>query len=392
MKTHPGLVALSVGAFGIGVTEFAPMGLLPLIASDLRVSIPAAGLLVSAYAIGVVVFGPLVVLATSGVSRRTLLASLAAVFTFGNLVSALATNYEWLLVARLITSINHGAFFGIGSVVAAELVPPDRRARAVAAMFMGLTIANVIGVPAATLLGEQFGWRAPFFGISVIGAAAVIALLRTLPSSSATSGNSFRRELGVLRRGSVLSALFQTVLGAGAMFTVYTYIAPLLLEEGGTSSSFVAAMLVLFGVGLTLGNWIGGVYADKSAKATLLCAQVALAAVLLLLSSSLTQPFATALLVLLWGAASFALVPPLQLRVMAAAVDAPTLASTMNIGAFNLGNAIGAALGAAAIQMGWPLATVPIVGAAVALIAAVCVLMLDSAVAIPKGGDVAAEV
>ncbi|RZM23944.1 MAG: MFS transporter, partial [Sphingomonas sp.] len=203
MKLNPGLLALAVGAFGIGVTEFAPMGLLPVIAGDLGVSIPTAGLLISAYALGVVLGAPLMTLTTGRVPRRTLLIALAGIFTVGNLLAAVSTGYGMLMAARILTSLNHGAFFGVGSIVAASLVPAERRAGAVAAMFMGLTIANVVGVPLATWAGDHLGWRSSFWGISALGILTMAALRLTLPALPAPTGGNAMAELRVLTRGPV---------------------------------------------------------------------------------------------------------------------------------------------------------------------------------------------
>jgi DHA1 family inner membrane transport protein len=366
LKINPPLLALAAGAFGIGVTEFAPMGLLPVMAADLGVSIPAAGLLISAYAIGVVLGAPLMTLTTGRVPRRTLLIGLAAIFTLGNLLSAVSTDYGMLLAARLITSLNHGAFFGVGSIVAASLVAPNRQAGAVAAMFMGLTIANIVGVPLATWAGEQLGWRASFWGITGLGLIVMAALRATLPKTAAPTNGNMLAELRVLGRGPVLAALALTVIGASAMFTVFTYIAPILREETQATVGFVTVMLVTYGVGLTVGNWLGGRFADRSVDLTLVITLGSLA--LLLVAFALAMPFAvpSAVLIFLWGVASFALVPPLQIRVMAAAAEAPNLASSMNIGAFNLGNAIGAALGGAVIARGLGYPAVALAGAGAA--------------------------
>ncbi|MCW4461307.1 MFS transporter [Sphingomonas sp. BT-65] len=364
MKLNPPLLALAAGAFGIGVTEFAPMGLLPVIANDLGVSIPAAGLLVSAYALGVLIGAPLMTLTTGRVPRRTLLIGLAAIFTLGNLLSAVADGYGMLLAARILTSLNHGAFFGVGSIVAASLVPPERRAAAVAAMFMGLTIATIVGVPLATWAGEHLGWRASFWGIAGLGVVTMAALRLTLPAMPAPEGGNIADELRVLTRGPVLGALGLTVIGSSAMFTVFTYITPILQTQTNASLAFVTAMLVTYGVGLTVGNWLGGKFADKSVDRTLIVTLGSLAAILV--AFALVMPFhaPVAVLVFLWGVASFALVPPLQVRVMAAAADAPNLASSVNIGAFNLGNAIGAALGGAVIAGGLGYPAVALAGAA----------------------------
>ncbi len=369
-----GLLALAIGAFGIGVTEFAPMGLLPVIARDLHVSIPAAGLLISAYALGVVIGAPLVTLTTGRVPRRTLLIWLAGIFTLGNLLAALSDSYGMLLAARILTSFNHGAFFGVGSVVAASLVAPERRASAVAAMFMGLTIANVVGVPIATWAGEHLGWRAAFWGIAGLGVATMAALRLTLPPLAAPAGGDARAELRVLGRGPVLGALGLTVIGSSAMFTVFTYIVPILREETQASLGFITAMLVVYGLGLTAGNWLGGRYADRSVDRTLIVTLASLSAVLVAFALLMHNSVASAVLILLWGVASFALVPPLQVRVMTVAAEAPNLASAVNIGAFNLGNAIGAALGGGVIAVGLGYPSVAIAGAATSLLGLVAVL------------------
>lgn len=368
MKFDPGLLALSVGAFGIGVTEFAPMGLLPVIATDLGVSIPSAGLLISAYALGVMLGAPLMTLTTGRVPRRTLLIALTAVFTLGNLLAAVSTGYGMLLFARIVTSLNHGAFFGVGSIVAASLVPPERRAGAVAAMFMGLTTANVVGVPLATWAGEHLGWRASFWGIAGIGVVTMASLRFALPVLPATVSGNAMAELRVLGRGRVLGALALTVMGSSAMFTVFNYIAPILREVTHASLGFVTVMLVTYGVGLTVGNWLGGRFADRSVDRTLIVTLAALTVILI--AFAFLMPFAveTAILVFLWGVASFALVPPLQVRVMAAAADAPNLASAVNIGAFNLGNAIGAAVGGGVIAAGLGYPAVALAGAGAAAI------------------------
>lgn len=377
MKLNPPLLALAAGAFGIGVTEFAPMGLLPVIATDLGVSIPSAGLLISAYALGVVLGAPLMTLATGRVPRRTLLIGLAGIFTIGNALSALADNYALLMIARIITSLNHGAFFGVGAIVAAGLVPPDRKAGAVAAMFMGLTIANVVGVPLATWAGETLGWRASFWGIAMIGVMVMAALALTLPKAAAPAAGNMLAELRVLGRRRVLSALALTVIGSSAMFTVFTYITPILREQTGASLGFITAMLVLYGLGLTVGNWIGGKFADRSVDRTLIVTLAGLS--LVLLTFAVAMPFAnvSAVLIFLWGIASFALVPPLQVRVMDAARDAPNLASAVNIGAFNLGNAIGAALGGAVIAGGLDYPAVALAGAGASALGLLMIVLMS---------------
>ncbi|WP_230631609.1 MFS transporter [Sphingomonas sp. Leaf37] len=374
MRLNLPLLALAAGAFGIGVTEFAPMGMLPGIATDLGVSIPAAGLLVSAYAMGVLIGAPLMTLTTARIDRRTLLVGLMGIFTLGNALSALADGYWTLMIARVVTSFNHGAFFGVGSVVAAGLVPADKRAGAVAAMFTGLTVATIGGVPLATWAGDVLGWRTVFAVIAGVGAVAMLSLRMALPSLPVTQDSDMRAELRILTRGPVLAALVLTVVGASAMFTVFTYIVPILREETQASTGFVTGMLVLYGIGLTIGNTLGGRLADRSIERTLVGSFVVLTAVLVAFAGVMHWPLPAAAAILIWGIASFAIVPPLQMRVMEAAADAPNLASAMNIGAFNLGNAIGAALGGGVIGAGLGLPAVSLAGAAMAAAALVMLM------------------
>ena len=374
MRINPPLVALAIGAFGIGVTEFSPMGMLPGIAADLGVSIPAAGLLVSAYALGVLLGAPLMTLTTGRIPRRYLLIGLMGIFTLGNLMSAIATDYYSLMIARLVTSLNHGAFFGVGSIVAASVVAPDKRAGAVAAMFLGLTLATIGGVPLAAWFGDAFGWRTAFWGITGLGVLAMVALWFALPHVPQSNNGGALAEIRVLGRGPVLSALALTVIGSSAMFTVFTYIAPILTSETHASAAFITAMLVLYGIGLTLGNMWGGKAADRSVDRTLIVSLSALIVILLAFTVLMRWPLPAAVVILLWGIASFAIVPPLQMRVMEAAKDAPNLASAVNIGAFNLGNAIGAALGGAVIKAGLGYPAISLAGAAMAAIGLLMVL------------------
>jgi DHA1 family inner membrane transport protein len=356
------LIALAVGAFGIGTTEFAPMGLLPVIAEGVSVSIPTAGLLVSAYAIGVMIGAPVMTLAFSRFGKRTALMLLMGIFTIGNLLSALSPDYWTLLAARLVTSLNHGAFFGLGSIVAASVVAKEKQASAVATMFMGLTIANIGGVPAATWIGQQIGWRMAFAGTAGLGLIAIAALWLALPRGESGTMPDVRRELRVLARPAVLLAMATTVMGAGAMFTLYTYIAPTLTELTGASEGFVTLALVLIGVGFTIGNGLGGRLADWSLDGATKIFLGALALIMLALPFVFPSHIGAAIGLVAWGAAAFAIVPPVQMRVMEAASDAPGLASSINVGAFNLGNAVGAAVGGAVISLGLGYAAVPVAG------------------------------
>lgn len=374
MKVNIPLLALALGAFGIGVTEFSPMGMLPTIANDLAVSIPRAGMLISAYAFGVLIGVPFMILVFANLSRRNLLLLSMGIFTLGNLISALADSYNVLLLGRIVTSFNHGAFFGVGAIVAMSIVPPDKRAGAVAAMFSGLTIATIGGVPLASYIGEVVGWRPAFFAMAVIGLITMIALRVSLPPLANTQKANIRNELRVLSKGPVLAALLLTVVSSSAMFTVFTYIVPILQDETRASTFFVTAMLVLYGVGLALGNYLGGRYADRSLDLTLVVSLLAVIVLLVIFSVTASSAIVVVPLIFLWGIASFALVPPLQSLVVHEAKEAPNLASAMNIGAFNLGNALGAMLGAAMIKSGFGLSSVPLAGAGTAVLGLILVL------------------
>jgi DHA1 family inner membrane transport protein len=369
------LLALAAGAFGIGTTEFSPMGLLPVIAEGVHVSIPQAGMLISAYAIGVMLGAPVMTLLLARWPRRSALIALMSIFTLGNLLSAIAPNYTTLLLARLVTSLNHGAFFGLGSVVAASLVPREKQASAVATMFMGLTIANVGGVPAATWLGQMIGWRMSFVATASLGLIAIAGLFAALPKGDAGKMPNLRAELRVLTRPVVVGALLTTVLGAGAMFTLYTYVAPTLAQLTGATPAFVTAMLVLIGVGFSIGNIAGGRLADRSLDGSLIGFLLLLIATMLAFPVLAKTHAGAAAALLVWGIATFAVVPPLQMRVMRAAAEAPGLASSINVGAFNLGNALGAAAGGAVISAGFGYAAVPMAGAAIAAAGLLLVLL-----------------
>lgn len=374
MKINFPLLALAIGAFGIGTTEFSPMGLLPVIAQGVDVSIPAAGMLISAYAIGVMVGAPLMTLLLSHRARRNALVFLMAIFTLGNVLSALSPDYTTLMLSRIITSLNHGAFFGLGSVVAASVVAKEKQASAVATMFMGLTIANIGGVPAATWLGGAIGWRMSFLATAGLGVIAMVSLYFSLPKGSAGERPDVRKELAVLMRPQVVSALLTTVLGAGAMFTLYTYISPVLHRITDATPAFITAMLVLVGVGFSIGNYLGGKLADRSVTATLKGFLLLLIVIMVAIPWLARSEIGAAISMVIWGAATFAVVPPLQMRVMRVAHEAPGLSSSVNIGAFNLGNALGAAAGGAVISGGLGYTVVPVAGAIIAGMALLLVL------------------
>lgn len=378
MKINFPLLALAIGAFGIGTTEFSPMGLLPVIAEGVNVSIPAAGMLISAYAIGVMVGAPLMTLLLSQRGRRNALLLLMSIFVAGNLLSTLAPNYAMLMVSRIITSLSHGAFFGLGSVVAASLVAKEKQASAVATMFMGLTIANIGGVPAATWLGSTIGWRMSFLATAGLGAIAMAALWLSLPKGGAGQRPEVKRELSVLMRPQVVGALLTTVLSAGAMFTLYTYISPVLQRITHATPSFVTLMLVLIGVGFSIGNYLGGRFADRSVNGTLKGFLTLLIIVMVAMPWIASTEIGAAVAMVVWGTATFGVVPPLQMRVMRVAHEAPGLSSSVNIGAFNLGNALGAAAGGVVISSGLGYSLVPAMGALIAALGLLLVLFSSS--------------
>ena len=363
MKINFPLLALAIGAFAIGTTEFSPMGFLPQIAENLNISIPTAGMLITAYALGVMIGAPIMTLWFGHFPRRKALIILMAIFTLGNLFAAIAPNYWGLMGARIFTSLNHGAFFGIGSIVAISVVPKDKQASAVAMMFMGLTIANIGGVPLATWIGQNIGWRMSFALIAILGVITMLSLWKALPEGELGQRPDVNAELKVLTRLPVVLALLTTVMSAGAMFTLYTYIAPSLHHITHATPTVITFMLVLIGIGFSIGNHLGGKFADLSVTKTLIGFLVVLMVMMLLFPILAKTTIGAGIALIIWGTAAFAVVPPLQMRVMSVAHEAPGLASSVNIGAFNLGNALGAAAGGAVLSMKMSYATVSITGA-----------------------------
>ncbi len=362
------LFALSVAAFAIGTTEFVIMGLLPEVAGDLHVSIPSAGLLVSGYALGVAAGAPVLAALTARMERRNALLLLLGLFIVGNALCAVAPNYGMLMVARVVAAFCHGSFFGIGAVVASHIVPRDQAARAIALMFTGLTLANVLGVPFGTFLGQWAGWRSTFGAVTGLGVVAAMAVWRLVPALPDLPMPHMRRELVVLRQPQVLLALAMTVLGFGGVFTVFTYIAPILQQQSHVSVGATGWVLVLFGAGTTVGNMLGGRLADWRLMPSLVGVLVVLALIMLAFAWTMHDTTAAIITVFVWGVAAFATVPPLQMRVVQQAGDGPHLASTLNIAAFNLGNAMGAFIGGSLIDLGLGLPSVSIAGAVVTVL------------------------
>ncbi|WP_428955076.1 MFS transporter [Streptomyces sp. cg35] len=363
------LLALAVGAFGIGTTEFVMMGLLPDVADDLHISIPTAGHLVSAYALGVVIGAPLLAAATARKPRRRVLIGLMVLFVVGNAVSAVAPDYHWLMAARFVSGLPHGAFFGVGAVVATSLVAPERKARSVSLMFLGLTVANIVGVPVATAMGQHLGWRATFLAVSAIGLAAIASLAALVPADHGHgSAVGVRSELRALGSVPVWLALGTTVAGFGALFSAYSYITPMLTDAAGFAEGSVTLLLALFGVGATIGNLLGGRLADHSLRGTLFGGLTSLGVVLALFPLLMRAEWSAALAVLLLGTAAFTTGSPLQLMVMEKASAAPSLASSANQGAFNLANAGGAWIGGLALAAGFGVTSPAVTGAALAVL------------------------
>ncbi|MFI7315394.1 MFS transporter [Streptomyces venezuelae] len=363
------LLALAVGAFGIGTTEFVMMGLLPNVADDLDISIPVAGHLVSAYALGVVIGAPLLAAVTAKLPRRRVLIGLMVLFVVGNALSAAAPDYHLLMAARFLSGLPHGAFFGVGAVVATGLVAPERKARSVSLMFLGLTVANIVGVPVATAMGQQLGWRATFLAVSAIGLAAIAALALLVPADHAHGDAAgLRGELRALRSVPVWLALGTTVAGFGALFSAYSYITPMLTDTAGYAESSVTLLLALFGVGATAGNLLGGRLADHSLRGTLFGGLISLAVVLGFFPLLMTAAWSAALGVALLGMAAFTTGSPLQLMVMEKAAAAPSLASSANQGAFNLANAGGAWIGGLALAAGFGTTSPAVTGALLAVL------------------------
>ncbi|GIG03202.1 MFS transporter [Catellatospora citrea] len=346
------LLALAIGAFGIGTTEFVIMGLLPQVSRDFGVTIPTGGLLVTGYALGVVAGAPLMTALGTKIPRKRMLMILMGLFVAGNILSALAPTFTVMLIGRVLASLAHGAFFGIGSVVAADLVAKDKKAGAISMMFTGLTVANVIGVPLGTLVGQTAGWRVTFAIVAAIGLIGLAGVARLVPDLPKPQGVRLRHELAVFKNVQVLLAMAMTVLGFGGVFAAITYIAPMMTHVAGFTDGSVTWLLVLFGLGMVAGNLLGGKFADRALMPMLYTSLGSLAIVLSLFAYTAHHKSAAAVTITLIGALGFATVPPLQKRVLDQAYDAPTLASAVNIGAFNLGNALAAWLGGLVIDAG----------------------------------------
>ncbi|MFE6233664.1 MFS transporter [Cellulosimicrobium sp. NPDC057862] len=396
------LWALAIGGFGIGLTEFVIMGLLPEVAADFGVTESVAGYLISGYALSVAVGAIGLTAALTRVDRKKALLGLMVLFIAGNLLSAVAPTYEAMLLGRVVAALCHGAFFGIGAVVAADLVAPEKRAGAISIMFAGLTTANVLGVPFGTFLGQAAGWRATFWAITAIGVVALAGIALLVPSrvgsrddatapggavapgtGGASARTGLRGELAAFRSTQVWFSIAITVLGFGGMFGAFTYIAFTLTEVGGFTSASVPWLLVLFGGGLFVGNLVGGRAADRRLGTTLVVLFAALTVVLGVFALTATSQVMTVVSLVLMGAFGFATVPGLQMRVMSFAQGAPTLASGANIAAFNIGNALGAWIGGLTIAAGLGFTSPLWAGAAMTAVGLVVLLVAVTA----RGGE-----
>jgi len=379
------LLALALAAFAIGTSEFVIVGLLPSVASDTGTSLAQAGMLVTGYALGVVVGAPPLAALTAKASPYQALSGLMLLFIAGNVMCAVAPDYGWLLAGRIVASLTHGAFFGLGATVASGLVAAHRRSAAIALMFSGLTLANVLGVPIGAWIGQHAGWRATFWAVSGLGLLALGALLLLVPRRlrlQASSGTDSGWK--ILRRPRLLGALGLTALGFGGIFTTLTFLSPLLQSASGFTASQVNGLLLLFGLGLTLGNIVGGWAADRWPVRSMFAILSALAMVEVALHAGLRAPAVVIACLVLWGLAAFATAPGLQSRVLVEASDAPALASTLNIAAFNLGNAGAAWLGAEALRTGLGLAQLPLLSAGLALAALGLLMWMEGGARKPK--------
>jgi DHA1 family inner membrane transport protein len=357
-RTGPALAALAVSAFAIGTTEFVIAGLLPELAGDLRVSIPTAGLLVSGYALGVVLGAPLVTMAVRRWPRKQALLALLVLFVAGNVTSAVATGFGVLLLGRVLAALCHGAFLGVGSLAAAGLVDEKRRARAIAAMFTGLTLSTVVGVPMGTFVGQQWGWRVTFWGVAALGIAGmagIVALVPPMPALVATEDGT------VFRRPQLWLALAMTALGFGAVYAPYTFIAPIMTSLAGYAPADLSWLLIVFGVGLVLGNWLGARAADWRLMGTIIVLLAVLVGLLLVFAA---LPSTVTLFAL--GVVAFATVPAFTSRVIVTG-GGTTLAASAAVAAFNLGNASGAYLAGLAVTAGYGYEATSWVGAAMAV-------------------------
>ena len=362
------ILSLAIGGFGIGTTEFAMMGLLPNVADGVHVSIPEAGHLISSYALGVVVGAPLLAAVAARLPRKRLVLGLMVLFTLGNLSSYFAPDYGWLLVSRFIAGLPHGAYFGVAAVIAASLVAPSKRGRAISMVMLGLSIANVVGVPLATLIGQQLGWRLMFVLVGLIGLVTLASIARFVPAQKVHADASIRTELGALRRLQVWLTLLIGIVGFGGFFAVYTYVAPTMTAVAGFPADLLPVIVALYGLGMVTGSLVGGRIADRSVMGSIYASMAFIAFVLLLYAAAVHAQWSALVLVFIVGASGSLLIPALQTRLLDVSPGAPTLASSLNHSALNVANALGAFLGGVVISWGWGYVAPALVGAVLAVL------------------------
>jgi DHA1 family inner membrane transport protein len=362
------ILALALGGFGIGTNEFVAMGLLPDIAGSLHITEPTAGHVISAYALGVVIGAPVIAALTAHLSRRAVLLSLMAVFTLGNVATVFAPSYHVLVAARFVSGLPHGAFFGAAALVAARLLGPGNRAKAVAQVMTGLTVATVVGVPLASWLGQTLGWRSAFALVVAIGALTLTAIWAWLPDLGVIHATSPLAELAALKRSQVWLALIVGTVGFGGTFAVYTYVATTLTDVAGLTRSLVPLALMVFGAGMVVGNLFGGRLADRSVIRALYAAIGGLAVMLVVFVAAAHNPYTALLLLFGIGAAGGSIGPALQTRLMDVAADSQTLAAALNHSALNVANASGAWIGGLVIAAGYGYTAPAAAGAALAVV------------------------
>lgn len=371
------LLSLAIGSFGIGMTEFVIMGLLPDIAADLLPSlwesspeeaIGQTGILISLYALGVVIGAPTIAGLVARFPRHRVMIGLAIALTVFNALTVLLPSFGLVGASRLLAGLPHGAYFGIGALVAADVLGPGKRAQGVAFILTGLTIANVVGVPIGTYLGQQWGWRTAFLIVAVVFAAAAACIAAFVPKHPGEPGRTLRSELGVFRVGQVWLTLGIGAIGFGGFFAVYSYVAPLVTDVAGSPQWVVPIVLVIVGLGMTVGNLLGGFLADRDLRRTLVLGMVALTAVLVLLAVLSFQIILLAVLAFAVGLVSSVLSPAIQTRLMDVAGDNQSIAAAMNHSALNIGNSLGAFLGGAVIAWGWGFTAPAWVGAVLAVV------------------------
>lgn len=382
------LLALFLAAFAFGTAEFVIAGVLPEVASGLGITIPVAGYLVTGYAIGIAIGGPLLAVATKKYSRKTVILSLGAVFTVGQVLCALAPSFEWLMVARVLVAVVHGTYFGIAAIVAVKLVPEDKRGFAVALILSGLTVSNILGVPGGTAIGTAFGWRATFWAVAALGLAATIAIAFCLPhkAGDATTKGSFAREFKALGRQQIVTSLLIVILVMIGQYSLFTYIAPLLREVTMLDAGAVPWVLLIYGVGSTIGVFIGGRLADWKLMPSLIVILSTQALAFTIVWFVAPYPLVMAGAVLFWGGVNFAFGSPVQSRVLAWAADAPNLASALIPSGFNIGIAIGAVLGSTLLEHGFGYRNLPLIGT-IALVLAVGVAVFSYLLERRHGGS-----